>query len=97
MKQARENLKTAFRWQVPLCCDQALILAGDLLFAGGSGQVAAIEVASGKSVWTARVEGTVKGLAVAGGRLLASTDKGSIYAYGPAGSSPAGTGNRAGR
>ncbi|MGA2618044.1 MAG: PQQ-binding-like beta-propeller repeat protein [Thermoguttaceae bacterium] len=91
VKQARENLKTAFRWQVPLCCDQALILAGDLLFAGGSGQVAAIEAASGKSVWTARVEGTVKGLAVAGGRLLASTDKGLIYAYGPAGSSPAGT------
>ena len=90
MKQARENLNTAFRWQVPLRCDQALILAGDLLFAGGDGQVAAIEAASGKTVWTARVEGVAKGLAVAGGRLLVSTDQGLIYAFGPAGSSTGG-------
>jgi outer membrane protein assembly factor BamB len=90
VKQARENLKTAFPWQVPLRCDQALILAGDLLFAGGDGQVAAIEAASGKTVWTARVEGVAKGLAVAGGRLLVSTDKGLIYAFGPAGSSTGG-------
>ena len=90
VKQARENLKTAFRWQVPLRCDQALILAGDLLFAGGNGQVAAIEAASGKTVWTAQVEGVAKGLAVAGGRLLVSTDKGLIYAFGRAGSSTGG-------
>ncbi len=59
----------------------SLILAGDLLFAGGHGEVAAYTAKGGKPVWRHAVEGDVYGLAVADGRLLVSTDTGRIYCF----------------
>jgi outer membrane protein assembly factor BamB len=65
-----------------------LILAGNVLFAGGADQVMAVEADTGKTAWFETVEGAAKGLAVAGGRLLVSTDKGRIYSFASAAPAP---------
>ena len=73
------------RWKIDCPHDHSLILAGDVLFAGGVDRVIAVEATSGNSLWSATVEGAAKGLAVADGRLLVSTDKGLIYCFGSEG------------
>lgn len=83
LQQAEADLAAATLWKVPCRFDQALILAGKTLVAGGAGQVAAVDAATGKILWQADVKGAAKGLAVAGGRLFASTDSGEIYCFGP--------------
>ncbi len=77
-----EMAKTT-RWEVP--CDRpfTLIKAGRLLLVGTDGQVIAVDTDAAATVWTAEVEGRVRGLTVAGGRLFASTDRGHIYAWAP--------------
>jgi outer membrane protein assembly factor BamB len=61
----------------------SLIMSGDVLFAGRNGAVVAISAKDGKDLWTGTVKGKVYGLAVAGGRLYASTDKGTIHCFMP--------------
>ncbi len=68
-------------WQAPCAHPYALILAGDLLIAGGEESVAAISIADGKQLWTGAAPGRVYGLAVSGGRLFASSDTGSIHCF----------------
>ena len=60
-------------WQVESPLESSLIVAGDLLFAGGDERVAAYNTETGEEVWSASVEGEVRGLAVSDGRLVAST------------------------
>lgn len=67
---------------------EALIVAGELVIAGGAGQVVALDKAEGKEVWSAPVAGKARGLAVAGGRLLVSTDTGKIHCF-ASGAAPA--------
>lgn len=59
----------------------SLIRAGDTVFAGGDDKVGAFNADSGEELWKAKVKGKVYGLAVADGRLFASTDKGMIYCF----------------
>ncbi|MGQ9575937.1 MAG: outer membrane protein assembly factor BamB family protein [Thermoguttaceae bacterium] len=91
LKAAEEQLARTVRWEVPCRLNEALILAGDVLVAGGSGRVQAVDSASGKTIWTANVDGCAKGLAAAGGRLLVSTDTGKIYCLAAQGSPQHGT------
>ena len=86
IKAAEEEMARAVRWEVPCRLHEALILAGDVLVAGGAGQVQAIDSGSGKTVWTGKVDGMAKGLAAAGGQLYVSTDSGKIYCFGDEGS-----------
>ncbi len=81
LNAAREELVRTIRWEVPCALNEALILAGDVLLAGGAGRVRAIDVRSGKTLWEGKVEGNAKGLAAADGRLLVSTDTGKIYCF----------------
>jgi outer membrane protein assembly factor BamB len=76
-----ERLPSCFIWQMPSDCPLELILAGEILVAGGEDKVAAYNVATGREVWTASVEGRAYGLAVAGGRLFVSTDLGRIACF----------------
>lgn len=76
-----ESRESCCRWRVPVDCSDCLVLAGPHLYAGGIGKVAAFAAADGAAVWQARVEGVVKGLAAANGRLFASTDKARIYCF----------------
>ncbi len=78
---AADKRPTCYRWRVPTDCSDCLILAGTHLFAGGSGKLAAFAAQDGAPAWQAAVEGIVKGLAVANGRLFASTDKSRIYCF----------------
>jgi len=73
-------------WRVPSKHPHALILAGNVLFAGGDNEVAALNLADGKPLWTSKVDGRAYALAVADGRLLVGTDKAAIHCFanGPA-------------
>ena len=73
------------RWRVASRCPHELVLAGDVLFAGGDGRVAAFAAADGKRLWTHAVRGRAHGLAVARGSLYVSTDEGAIHCFRPTG------------
>ncbi len=64
-----------------LTADRSVIVAGTRVVAGGDGLVAMVDLESRELLWSRTVEGTVYGLAAAGGRLYASTDRGSIYCF----------------
>lgn len=68
-------------WNVSCRFPYELIVAGELLFAGGDYEVAAFDSKTGEKIWTAKVEGKVYGLAVANGKLFVSTSTGAIYAF----------------
>ncbi len=86
LKKTEAEMAAGERWRVPSDCDETMILAGDVLFAGGMGKVMAIDVTSGTLLWTGQVEGKARGLAVADEKLLVSSDTGAIYCFGPQGS-----------
>lgn len=69
------------KWRAPCPCTDSLILAGDTLVAGGANTVMAFDAATGRATWSAPVAGKARGLAVADGRLLVSTDTGGIHCF----------------
>jgi len=77
----QQNIRPTIKWQVPSECDAELIVAGNLVLAGGRDQVNAFDREDGQALWTAKVDGKARGLAVANGRLYVSTDKGKIYCF----------------
>jgi outer membrane protein assembly factor BamB len=68
---------------IPAEYPYAFIGAGDVRFGGGDGKVAAFSAEDGSEKWSAPVEGKAHVLAFARGRLLVSTDRGLVYAFGP--------------
>lgn len=68
-------------WQVSADHEDALIVTGDLVIAGGEKSVTAFDANSGEEVWNTKVEGAARGLAVANGRLYVSTTTGHIYSF----------------
>ena len=61
-----------------------LAMAGPTLLTGNRGCIAAFSAADGKPVWRVDLEGDqVRGMAVAGGRLLAATQRGTLRYFGP--------------
>ncbi|MHC4741076.1 MAG: outer membrane protein assembly factor BamB family protein [Planctomycetota bacterium] len=68
-------------WSVPSSHPCELILAGNTLFAGSNDEVAAIDASDGDVSWTAPVNGRVRDLAAANGRLFVSTDLGAIHSF----------------
>ncbi|MCP5549687.1 MAG: PQQ-binding-like beta-propeller repeat protein [Akkermansiaceae bacterium] len=58
-----------------------MIVAGKHLVAGGADEVVIYDTESGAELWKAAVEGEVRGLAVADGRLYASTTTGDIVCF----------------
>ena len=71
----------AFRWERENDLRDSMILAGDLLFAGGDRRVTAVKATSGEWVWTGDVDGRASGLAAADGRLYVSTNTGKIHCF----------------
>ena len=90
-KQTSDTMAGSARWRLPCPCPDALILAGNVLYAGGQDRVIAVDAASGKQVWEAPIDGKARGIAAARGRLIVSSDRGAIYCFGPAGSKQTGT------
>jgi len=58
----------------------ACIGAGNTRIGGGDGKIAAFGE-DGREIWSAAVDGRAYSLAIVGGRLLASTDKGVIHCF----------------
>ncbi|MEI6035878.1 MAG: PQQ-binding-like beta-propeller repeat protein [Verrucomicrobiae bacterium] len=57
------------------------LVAGKTLFVGGAGKVAGYDTSTGKLSWEQKMDGEVRGLAVAGGQLYVSTDLGKIICF----------------
>jgi outer membrane protein assembly factor BamB len=77
-----QQFEACVLWRRSCSNRHALILAGQTLYAGGDGQVAAFAAGDGSPAWSGPVNGAAYGLAAAQGRLLISTDRGTIHAFG---------------
>jgi outer membrane protein assembly factor BamB len=80
-------------WTTPVLEDEAsaLIAARDKVIVGGRGRVSIVDIRTRARIWSADVDGTTHGLAVADGRLYVSTNRGNIYCYGEVETTPAET------
>ncbi|NQU52991.1 MAG: PQQ-binding-like beta-propeller repeat protein [Bacteroidetes bacterium] len=58
-----------------------IIIAGDVLFAGGTDKIYGVSTKNGLPIWEAKVDGTIYALSVANNALYASTSEGSIYCF----------------
>ncbi|MBI2926900.1 MAG: PQQ-binding-like beta-propeller repeat protein [Verrucomicrobia bacterium] len=81
IKQLDLQLGACYLWRVPVQKCEALILAGGHLVVGGEDRVLAFETRTGKGAWEATVRGKALGLAVADGRLFATTDTGELHCF----------------
>ncbi|MGI9442984.1 MAG: PQQ-binding-like beta-propeller repeat protein [Rubripirellula sp.] len=68
-------------WEFPTTFDDVLIATQNVVVAGGLNELIALDRKSGKLLWTQKVVGNVRGLAVDDGVLTVSTDEGHIYAF----------------
>ena len=88
IRDAREPAKPQFTLKVDATGD--LIRAGSRLYAGGDGQITAVDLASNpelktrglKTAWVQKVEGKVERLVAANGMLFAVTLDGKLIAFG---------------
>lgn len=68
-------------WKKNTDCPCTMIKVSDVLFVGGDQKIAAHSAADGSLLWSASVTGRVFGLAADSGRIIASTDEGSIHCF----------------
>ncbi|QDU28111.1 outer membrane biogenesis protein BamB [Anatilimnocola aggregata] len=66
----------------------SLIVAGNVIVAGGGTSVTAIDAKSQAILWSAEVDGVPYGLAAANGCLYVSTDRGTVYCFADTVTSP---------
>lgn len=79
--ELQKKLRDCYLWTVECEHPYSMILAGDVLFAGGENKVSAFSTRDGKEIWRAPVTGTAQALSVINGGLYVSTDKGQIYCF----------------
>ena len=79
----QELLHDPTRWKADCACSDSLALSRGTAYVGGPDLVLGLDRKTGKQVWSAKVSGRARGLAVAAGRLFVSTDKGSIHCFLP--------------
>ncbi len=73
---------TSFKWRYLKKGLRSVLLAGDVVFAGGDEVIIGIDAESGEQVWRSKVDGAAVALAASAGHLIASSDKGPIYCFG---------------
>ncbi len=78
---AEERLAGALKWKAQIAGGRSLVATKSAIVVGAKGRVAGFDSESGRELFSLPVEGTAWELAVADGRLLASTDAGNIYAW----------------
>lgn len=81
--------KESVKWTFAARDLQLVIATGSHVIAGGSNSVVAVDIATGKAAWTAKVDGVAKGLAVANGRLIVSMANGRLHCFGVGAAAPA--------
>ncbi len=81
LDEAIEAKNAALTWSVSCKHPYSLVVAGNLIFAGGDDEVAAYDASNGELLWTGSVMGKAYGLAIANGSLYVSTDRGAIHRF----------------
>jgi outer membrane protein assembly factor BamB len=81
LDEIQTAMQQCFAWKVPSSQPLSMVLAGQTLITGGHNEVAAYSAKDGRQLWQGRADGEVFGLAVADGRLYASTSKGVIHCF----------------
>ena len=76
-----QEMRDCLLWKRPSRCPYSLILSGQVLVAGGDGEVEAFSATDGAQLWKGEVPGKVYGLAVSDGNLFVSTDRGHIHCF----------------
>ena len=69
------------QWKLSAPGRRTIIALANCVVLGGDGLVEARSLTDGAVQWSAKVDGTARGLAFAGGRLLASTDSGALHCF----------------
>ena len=81
MRNVKKRIEDLVKWRCECECGADMILAGNVVYAGGEGKVVGIDAAIGEIVWRGEIDGTARGLAVSDGRLVVSSDNGSLYCF----------------
>ena len=71
------------RWSAPVDRVYSLLQVGQTIIAGGRGTVECFDARNGKSLWRGGVEGQVRAMCAASGRLIVSTSEGQITCFAP--------------
>ena len=82
LDQVDRQMRGCYIWRIPCKYPYSMIMADKVLLLGGDGEVAAIDSADGRTVWTAPVKGRAFGLSVVNAALYVSTDTGQIHCFG---------------
>ncbi len=69
------------KWSTQISRTYSLTLGGNILLAGGDGELAAFNVQDGARSWKAEVKGKIRAIAVSGQRVVAAADTGEIHCY----------------
>lgn len=80
-KRMGEIADIGFVWKVKSTHESALIVAGDQILVGGKDTLVVYNKSDGSVVAEQAMDGAVRGLAVANGHLLASTDTGHVTCF----------------
>jgi len=78
---ARKKPADCTLWSTPHGRAYSLIATSDAVFAGGADTVVSFDATDGRVIWQAPTPGQARGLAVAEGRLFASTSTGEILCF----------------
>ncbi|MBN2595138.1 MAG: PQQ-binding-like beta-propeller repeat protein [Sedimentisphaerales bacterium] len=81
-QQERRLRGSSFQWRYSGKGYCSVILAGDVVFAGGEGIVVGIDAKTGEELWKSDINGAAVGLAAAGSSLIVSSDQGPVYCFG---------------
>ena len=68
-------------WRAECSFTDSLVVTASVVVAGGDGGVQVFARSSGDELWRSDVDGTARGLAMADGRLVVSTDTGRIHCF----------------
>jgi outer membrane protein assembly factor BamB len=82
ISELSRKMKDCFLWTVECKYPFSMIMAGDVLFAGGQNEIAAFRARNGNVIWSTSVDGKAYGLSVMNGGLYVSTDEGQIHCFG---------------
>jgi outer membrane protein assembly factor BamB len=91
-EQQKALVDDGILWQSAYTDEASLIIASNLVFAGGEGQVTVFDSDSGKEVAKIPIDGIARGLAVASGKLFVSTTTGKISCFAEGGEQPGDSG-----
>ncbi len=69
------------KWMTPIKANDVMVLARNVIYAGGEDKVVALAADTGKILWKWKSDSRVRGLALANGRLYVSTIDGKVRCF----------------